>query len=399
MINKKRVFYSLILIIIAFAIPFVTSVSIGGGSNPKINVENFPPKVWMCDHRIVTDDNTEPGRISPGGTELVERINNYAFEGEQIQWDVLVMDKNKIDQNIDVFVAVGDQKGGSRKPVIKKVNKTVSFCDNIPLTNTNWNNNLVLNKFDSSLGNLVNAKIELNTEMINSINLQNQDIGPINITLNSNGEVNINPIDGPTVSSVIFVSKDFIANQGTNTFNVSDADSKNYSATNLGMYIAGIGNTTFNLPANASATAQLSGSGNFIGGVSTRASAQACVTYTYQVEEAVSPGGTGIEANCQRIGCNQSLMPACNARIDEENITSCNSSIMDMFRCTLTVETPESMYGEHWINVVAIDGDGNTGMMDENEYWFLNPVIALSIDGDMDFKTIRPGTDVYSIQC
>jgi len=53
------------------------------------------------------------------------------------------------------------------------------------------------------------------------------------------------------------------------------------------------------------------------------------------------------------------------------------------------------MYGEYWLTVEASDGD-NLGTMAENEYWFLNPVVALSIDGDMTFNTVRPGTDAYS---
>jgi hypothetical protein len=188
----------------------------------------------MCDHRIVFDDNTEPGRITTGcgpnndcdgsSDAMLERINNYAFEGEKIKWIVLVMDKNKIDQNIDVYATIGDSQGA----------------------------------------------------------------------------------------------------------------------------------------------------------------------------------GNDIEVNCERIGCQQDLMPSCNARIDEENITTCDTSVMDMFACTLTVETPESMYGQYWVTVEAQDGDGNTGTMAENEYWFFNPVIALSIDGDMAFASddghdgVRPGTTAYS---
>ena len=54
------------------------------------------------------------------------------------------------------------------------------------------------------------------------------------------------------------------------------------------------------------------------------------------------------------------------------------------------------MYGQYWITVEATDGDGLSGTMAENEYFFLNPVIALSIDGDMEFTEVRPGTDSYS---
>ena len=54
------------------------------------------------------------------------------------------------------------------------------------------------------------------------------------------------------------------------------------------------------------------------------------------------------------------------------------------------------MYGEHWVTVEAEDLDGLLGTMAENEYWFFNPIIALSIDGDMTFDNVRPGTDSYS---
>ena len=215
----KKLYSALIMASLMLAIlPMVMAVSVGSGVTPSITTEKFAPLVWMCDHRIVYDDNTEPGRTSLGGQTLVERINNYAFEGEKIQWTVLVMDKNKIDQNIDVYATVGDSQGA----------------------------------------------------------------------------------------------------------------------------------------------------------------------------------GNDIEVNCQRIECQRDLMASCNARIQEEKITTCDSNIMDMFSCTLTVETPESMYGQYWVTVEATDGDGLSGTMAENEYWFFNPVIALSIDGDMTFDTVRPGTDAYS---
>jgi len=73
-----------------------------------------------------------------------------------------------------------------------------------------------------------------------------------------------------------------------------------------------------------------------------------------------------------------------------------DDNIADTFRCILTVETPNSMQGEYWITVEAQDGDGNLGTMVENEYWFLNPEIALAIDGDLAFENVRPGSYSYS---
>ena len=196
--------------------PVVFAVSVGSGVTPSITTEEFAPRVWMCDNRIVSDDNNEPGRIFLGGQELVERINNYAFEGERISWNVLVMDKNKIDQNIDVYATIGDVQGE----------------------------------------------------------------------------------------------------------------------------------------------------------------------------------GNDIEVNCKRVSSGN--ISSCNARIGEEKITKLNSDTMSFFQCTLTVETPESMYGEYWMTIEAQDGEGNMGTMDENEYWFLNPTVALSIDGDLTFDDVRPGTAAYS---
>jgi hypothetical protein len=200
--------------------PSVFAVSVGSGITPDIITEDFAPQVWMCDNRVVLDDATEPGRTSEDGTPLVERKNNYAFEGEQIQWNVLVMDKNGVEKIEDVFATIGDAQGE----------------------------------------------------------------------------------------------------------------------------------------------------------------------------------GNDIEVNCQRQGVqdNSKLPASCNARILEEQLTTFDADTMDMFQCTLTVETPLSMYGEYWITVEAVDLDGLSGTMDENEYWFLNPVIALSIDGDLTFDNVRPGTAAYS---
>ncbi len=215
---KKLLILSVMALLVLSVMPAVFAVSVGSGLTPEISTEKFAPRVWMCDNRVVYDDATEPGRISADGQVLIERINNYAFEGEQISWDVLVMDKNKIDQNIDVYGTLGEVQGE----------------------------------------------------------------------------------------------------------------------------------------------------------------------------------GNDIEVNCIRESNQPERVPkSCNARIQEEYV-DWNPDTMAMFSCTLTVETPESMYGQYWITVEAQDGDGLMGTMDENEYWFLNPEIALSIDGELNFDEVRPGASSYS---
>ncbi len=255
----KKLFSILAMALLVFSvIPAVFAVSIGSGVTPDINTEDFAPLVWMCDNRAVLDDNTEPGRLcdpnpecsvcsseSGGdwrrcpcafppcdwhqdvssyeleGTYLWERFNNYAFEGEQIVWDVLVMDKNGIEKIEDVFATIGDVQGEGND-------------------------------------------IEVNCIL------------------------------------------DYV---------VSDEDK---------------------------------------------------------------------------------IPDSCNARILEEEIDQIQDNMAAFYKCIFTVETQESMYGEYWITVEALDLDGLSGTMDENEYWFLNPNIALTIDGDLAFEEVRPGTDAYS---
>ncbi len=211
----------------------------GDGSawvNIAICSEDFVPMIWMCgrdcgtqaltesnDDKIspecwgrVTDDNVETGRISTGGQPLVERINNYAFEGEQIQWKVLVLDKNGFEKIRDVYVTV-----------------------------------------DGSME--ANCKLD------------------------------------------------------------------------------------------------------------------------HVVEEG------------------EHIKDCYNAMIDEEVFELATASNMFAeYTCTFTVETPNSMYGEAWVTVEVEDLDGAIGEMDEKEYWYFNPEIALTVDGTLEFGTVRPGTVSYS---
>src|SRR3989344_5097421 len=115
---------------------------------------------------------------------------------------------------------------------------------------------------------------------------------------------------------------------------------------------------------------------------------------------ATQGSGNDIEVECVRLNGfaapGDYLLEECNARILEEELDEFDPQTMAFYECTLTVETPDSMYGEYWITVEAMDADGLSATMDENEYWFLNPTIALSIDGDLEFENVRPGTQSYS---
>jgi cysteine-rich repeat protein len=220
----------------------------------QVTVEDFPPIVFGCDHRVVYDDATEPGRISAPGQELIERLNNYAFEGEQIQWKVLVMDKNGIEKVKDVYITVDEEKQANCKRL-----------------NDYFGQNTVENTQDI--------------------------ISPMN-----------------SVGGSI-----------------------------------GIGDTT-------------------------------------------EDGGSPSESDGE-----YSIDSTCNARILEEKITTFNPETMAYYLCTLTVESPDTgMVGEVDMTVEAEDLDEVFGTMDETETWYLNPGIELSLDGDISFDEVRPGTSAYS---
>jgi len=207
----------LVMLVVSMAYG-VLATSVGTGIGLDITPELFAPRIWMCDNRLVMDDAVQSGRGSTAGTNLVERINNYAFEGEQIQWNVLVMDKNKIEEIQEVVGTIGAVQG---------------------------------------VGN------DIEVECVNTFR------------------------------------------------------------------------TNVTIPAS------------------------------------------------------------CNARLGEEVLTLFDDQTMGYYQCTLTVETPDSMYGEYFITVEAISVDGEA-TMDENEYWFLNPIIALSVDGDLEFMDVLMGSVAYS---
>jgi len=201
----------LMLVLSIVPVALANTPTTGGGVGITIDTEDFVPLIWMDpDSRIVYRNPAD------GGLELIERVANYAFEGEQIEWRVLVMDKNGIEKISDVYVTIGTTQGV----------------------------------------------------------------------------------------------------------------------------------------------------------------------------------GNDIEANCDLTA--DTDVDAFHATLDEELITAFDADTMAIYLCTLTVETSNSMYSEYWVVAEVEDLDGNQNTFDENEYWFFNPVIALSITGDIDFGTVRPGTHSYS---
>lgn len=112
---------------------------------------------------------------------------------------------------------------------------------------------------------------------------------------------------------------------------------------------------------------------------------------------AVQGEGNDIEVNCDNAHAGDgSNIDRFNARIGEEQLHVLDADTMAVYNCILTVETPNSMYGEYWVVGEVEDLDGNQADFDENEYWFFNPVVALAVDGELAFENVRQGSAAYS---
>ena len=109
--------------------------------------------------------------------------------------------------------------------------------------------------------------------------------------------------------------------------------------------------------------------------------------------------GTGntVEALCTAAAPlgNGANISSFNAR-DLNTILTFDTTTMRTYTCTLAVESPASMSGEFFVAAEVEDTTGLSNVFEENEFWFFNPVIALSIDGALNFGTIRPGAHSYS---
>jgi hypothetical protein len=391
---KKTFSLLTIVVLVLSAMPIVMAVSYGEGITPDIIIEDFEPRVWMCGDRILLDDATEPGRFSEDGEQLAERLQNYAFEGEQIIWDVLVMDKNGIEKIEDVFVTLGDVQGAGNDIEVncREVNpftantKTDEIC--YKDSGTGWqcgpNPDSAYSDAEGSVryreyGEVL--EIEVNLENLKpdtsyQLTLQGRSGNDGNTELGERCDNPNAPADGYTCTwECGNWSGEGFWNFDLNAMTDSNGDFNEIYELELPIGHYGPG------PATDSPI-------GFI--VKEITNNDSCIGSDYVP---VLMEKNGLE---WWIVEDALLDPECNARILEEELDEFDSDIMQYYQCIFTVETSENMGGEYWVTVEATDLDYLSGTMDENEYWFFNPSIALGIDGGLFFEDARPGTSSYS---
>ena len=356
-------------------LPIAMAVDVGSGIGVNMETEKFPPSVWMCDHRIVYDDNVEPGRIVLCEDEtyrlthveeckeiLVERIEDYAFEGEQISWKILVMDKNGIEKVKDVYMTIGAKQSGSLQQVCALPDKFITIDGT--LTESDW-------KKAFSVSGTCSYDIFMANDYHNLfVAFKKTGICPGN-----SFSMKLN-----TTIAAIDVLPMATANHENSNNTVAEYQ---IPLNSLGLTQGNAVKTAFSA----------------FGGA--RFPQTGWQSFTLEAEKChMEKVYNQIEANCMLdrvLEKDDKIDKSCNARIAEEEIKKATSdNTMAYYTCTFTVETPSSMHGEYFIAPEAEDLDGLKTPIDENEYWFLNPEIAVSIQGDLTFGTVRPGTSSYS---
>lgn len=417
----KKIFFIIFLTIVlfsTFAITIVAATDTGGSIGINISTQRFTPRVFFCDNRSTTDDNLENGN---NGLDLSERKHNYAFEGESIQWTILVLDKNKISDVTEVAGTIGPEQGPGNDVEVecKRIigdpfgNKTVNVT--IITDFTCFSN-------ETAPKNVTNLLAAINCTV-------NEPLAGNNILCSVNGITNSTPFAGSGVLVVNGTSISFLAGPSTFTFNSSIAGIDGNCTTGNLITTNSSSSCSFNITNTALVGATGVNNTCIVNGNKNSVFATSSGLYNLIVDGVnisvfVSPGTTvdfnssieGNNGNCTVTGllnssssgsCTFSIannetiqtgdpFESCDARVDQFKVTSFDPNIMAYYDCSFTVETAASMHGEYFITVEADDAEGNSGTMAENEFWFLNPTIALTVDGSLDFNNIMPGTDSYS---
>ena len=152
-------------------IPGVLAWGTGGtvGGNVDVETEMY---LFKCSDHVMYDDDIQPWRTSDDAQELFERAGNYLFDGESYAVDVLVYDKNKVDDVlVDLMLEVDDDYERNCHPIdIADITPCNVRVDQQTITT-----------FDSSIMQGFRCIIEITSEMAGegllSVMAENQHTG------------------------------------------------------------------------------------------------------------------------------------------------------------------------------------------------------------------------------
>jgi len=164
----------------------------------------------------------------------------------------------------------------------------ISFSDSIPTATTNWLDVLTLSKFDASLGTLTSVKFTYSGEVNTSARVESLDAAPANVTIQTSasiafgGPINDTVPASGSANQNLSIFDGVIDFAGTSGFTFPDIVGSSSDVLTLTSGLgAFIGAGTYDIDVTANGSSSATGAGNLISQISTRASANILVEYTF----------------------------------------------------------------------------------------------------------------------
>lgn len=174
---------------------------------------------------------------------------------------------------------------------------TLTYESTVDLEKTNFEKQISLPKFDSSLGDLESVLFELSGNVQGSVELENRDAQAALVTGNLAAEIGLKRPDDslllvalPTASVEQKLNKydgklDFDGTSGVTLTDISNTKKESKSLTIPDNFTPFIGDGSFNLLIEAIGNSTATGAGNLLAGFETYAGATVAVSYTYAKKE------------------------------------------------------------------------------------------------------------------
>ncbi|MFZ5955843.1 MAG: hypothetical protein ACOYT4_05460 [Nanoarchaeota archaeon] len=199
---KAYVGFMLVGLLILSITPFALSDPINANLAPEIEITNFEPNAKICTEGILYDlDGAK-------NNNLILRENKYAFNGEQINWKILVWDKNGIKDINNVTLTVKNSNNEVLNKLCTEV-KYLSNGENIKNSCESFQQDNFPSSFDNSTMKVYECKLNIKSvngagkhfmfisasdiKDANSVIYENWYLNP-NISLDIKGNLNFDQI-------------------------------------------------------------------------------------------------------------------------------------------------------------------------------------------------------------
>ena len=186
-------------------------------------------------------------------------------------------------------------------PITAAQASTLTYESAVDLEKTNFETQISLPKFDSSLGNLESVLFELSANVQGSVELENRDAQAALVTGNLAAEIGLKKPDNslllvalPTASVEQKLNKydgtlDFDGTSGVKLTDISNTKEESALLTIPNDFTPFVGDGSFNLLVEAIGNSTATGAGNLLAGFETYAGATVAVSYTYAKKDEPTP--------------------------------------------------------------------------------------------------------------